>query len=117
MAQSALKVTLKLVMRCLVSITLIGLRTVHLQFQGLSVRISLRLVLRIAQLTLWLQSGHHVNISHPVGVSVFTRQLTGHGSERGLQPLRRKEMSLTLLNDSTLTTLSVFFHFCIFSFL
>ena len=57
----------------LISIILIVLSTVDLQFQGWFVPISLRPILGIVP---WLVSGHHVaNVSYLVGVSVPVGQL------------------------------------------
>ena len=48
--------------------------TVNLQFQGQFVSTSLRQILELWQLILWVQSGHHiVNFFHLVGISVSTR--------------------------------------------
>ena len=104
-ARSALTVILKLVTGGLSSIILIVLSRVSLQFQGWFVPISLMPVLRIVvaygyTYATWLQSGSHVvNFFHLVGVSAFSTQLTGYGSEYYLLPLRRNWRSLTLLND------------------
>ena len=82
--QSAVTVTLKLVMWRLISVILIVLSTASLEFQGGFVPISLQF-LELWQLMSRLPSGYHVvNFFHLVGVSVSTRQLTGHGSEYDL---------------------------------
>jgi len=63
---------------------MIVLSTVNLQFQGLFVSISLRLVLRImgayVMLIVWPSSTAIVNF-HLVGVSVSIRQITRYSSE------------------------------------
>ena len=83
-AQSALTSILKLVISGLTSVMMIVLCTVNLQFQGLFVSISLRLVLRImgayVMLTVWSSSTAIVNF-HLVGVSVSIRQITRYSSE------------------------------------
>ena len=83
-AQSALTIILKLVISGLTSVMMIVLSIVNLQFRGLCVSISLRLVLRImaayVMLAVWSSSTAVVNF-HLVGVSVPIRQLTRYSSE------------------------------------
>ena len=50
----------QLVISGLTSIILVALGTVNLQFRGALVPISLQPVLRIVQLTSWVQSAHHI---------------------------------------------------------
>ena len=84
----------------LTSIILIVLSTVNIQFQGPFVAISLRPVLRImaayVMVIVWSSCSQ---LHYLVGLSVYTRQLTGYGSEYCLQPLRRNKKSLTLFSD------------------
>ena len=73
-AESALIVILKLFISGLTSVILVALGAVNLQFQGQFVSTSLRQILELWQLILWVQSGHHiVNFFHLVGISVSTR--------------------------------------------
>ena len=69
---------LQIIISGLISIILIVLGTVNLQFQGSFVSISLRSILRIVA-----AHGYSllIMLTSPLGVLVFIRPLTGYGSE------------------------------------
>ena len=80
--QSALTVTLKRVFSGLISIILIVLSAVNLQFQMVCSHFLEASSQNCGSSCHWLQSGHHgVNFFHLVSLSVAARQLKGHGSE------------------------------------
>lgn len=70
----------------------------------------------------WVPSGHHlVNFFHLVGISISTRQLTGHGSEYCLLAIEKELKELDYaLNEYVITVwspLTVLLCFCTFSLL
>ena len=84
-AESSLKGIWMLVISGLVSVILIILGTVSLQFHGRFVSISLKPVLRIVaayvMVTAWSSCNY---LLHMVRVSAYVRQLTGYGSAYNL---------------------------------
>ena len=79
-AQSALTVILKTVIRGQISIILIVLSTINLQFQGGFSPFSWGQFSELWHLMSWPQSSYHaVNFFHLAGISVSIRQLTGYG--------------------------------------
>ena len=97
MAQSPLTVILKEVICGIISVILIVLNTVNLQFQGAG---HSRL---LEAAYVQLQSGHDaVSFFHMAEVSLSMSQLVGYRSGCYLQPLRRNYKSFAVLNDWTI---------------